>query len=188
MRINQTTFAIILIAILTFSTDSSLGQYAGGTGTPEDPFLIETAEQMNAIGQHQEHWDKHFKQTAHIDLSAYTGEQFNMIGIDGNGQVTPVFLGVFDGDGYEIRNFTYSSAARGIALFQAVSWPGELKNIIMVDPVVEAPTSNGVAALVFMLTQGTIHNCKVLGGTITGGYAVGGLVSTYWTAASNPGA
>ena len=141
MRSRPTIITTVnILFLLNLCAPLLRSQYAGGTGTPDDPFLIETAEQMNAIGLHQEHWDKHFKQIAHVDLSAYTGEQFNMIGIDGNGQVTPVFIGVFDGNGYEIRNFTYSSTQRGIAMFQAVSWPGELRNITMVNPIVEAPT------------------------------------------------
>ena len=52
------------LCILGVLTQSLLGQYAGGNGTADDPFLLETAEQMNTIGQQREHWDKHFKQIA----------------------------------------------------------------------------------------------------------------------------
>ncbi len=43
-------------------------QYGGGSGTAEDPYLIATAGQMNAIGLHPEDSDKHFRLVADIDL------------------------------------------------------------------------------------------------------------------------
>ena len=66
----------LVIGILCLLSQSLWAQYAGGTGTADDPFLIATAEQINTIGLYQEHWNKHFKQIADIDLGAYTGEQF----------------------------------------------------------------------------------------------------------------
>jgi hypothetical protein len=36
-------------------------QYGGGTGEPDDPHLIYTAEQMNAIGTEPNDWSKHFR-------------------------------------------------------------------------------------------------------------------------------
>ena len=43
-------------------------QYAGGRGEPNDPYLIQTAEQMKALGDEPNDWGKHFKLTADIDL------------------------------------------------------------------------------------------------------------------------
>ena len=86
--------------ILCLFSQSLLAQYAGGTGTVDDPFLIATAEQMNTIDLHQEHWNKHFKQVADIDLGVYTGEQFHRISVYG----TNPFTGTFDGNGFEIRS------------------------------------------------------------------------------------
>ncbi len=77
--------------------------YGGGQGEPNNPYLIYTAEQFNTIGLIECDWDKHFKLMADIDLSAYTGTQFHIIG-DAN---TP-FTGVFDGNGHMVSNFSYS--------------------------------------------------------------------------------
>lgn len=164
-------------------------EYAGGTGTVNDPFLIETAEQLNRIGQDQSYWDKHFRQIADIDLSVYSGDEFNIIGIEANGGVNFPFTGTFDGNGYEIRNFTYESSERGVAIFECVDYPGELRNITMVNPSINCPQSSGVGALVFQLLNGIVDSCKVLGGTISGGSGVGGLVANYWTTDTpSPGA
>ena len=43
-------------------------KYGGGTGEPNDPYLIYTPEQMNAIGAEPNDWSKHFKLMADIDL------------------------------------------------------------------------------------------------------------------------
>ena len=89
------------LVMLYFSGLPAQAQYGGGSGEPNDPYLIYTAEQMNAIGANPNDWDKHFKLMADIDLSAYTGTAFNIIGS---------FRGVFDGNGHTISNFTYTSA------------------------------------------------------------------------------
>ncbi|MHC4545084.1 MAG: hypothetical protein ACYTDW_11925 [Planctomycetota bacterium] len=54
---------------------------------------------MNAIGADPNDWDKHFKMMTDIDLSSFTGSEFNI-----NGYFNPFvedkpFTGVFDGSG-----------------------------------------------------------------------------------------
>jgi hypothetical protein len=191
IKSKQKVIILINLFIWIIFNQSTLSQFAGGTGTVNDPFLIETAEQLNGIGQDQSHWDKHFKQITDIDLSVYSGDEFNIIGIEGNGGENFPYTGIFDGNGYEIRNFTYESSERGVAIFECVDYPGELRNITIVNPMINCPQSPGVAALVFQLFNGIIDSCNVLGGTISGSGAggVGGLVANYWTQDSpSPGA
>jgi hypothetical protein len=159
-----------------------LAQYAGGTGTVNDPFLIATAEQLNTIGLHQGHWNKHFTQISDIDLGVYTGDQFNLISVYGSNP----FTGTFDGNGFEIKNFTFQSGRDRIGMFESLERPGELRNIIMIDPVIECPQSVTVGALVAGLGEGVIRNCKVLGGTIVGDWGVGGFVGQTWAGSNTP--
>ena len=56
------------------------GPYGGGTGEPNDPYQIWTPEQFNTIGLSPMDWDKHFDLMSNLDLSQYTGEEFNLIG------------------------------------------------------------------------------------------------------------
>ena len=44
----------------------------GGTGGPDDPYRIYTAEHMNEIGVRRDDWGKEFLLMADIDLSAYS--------------------------------------------------------------------------------------------------------------------
>jgi len=163
-----------LLLCVLFLTLPALAQYGGGSGTSEEPYLIYTAEQMNAIGAEPNDWDKHFKLMADIDLSGYTGTDFNIIG---NG-LFPAFSGVFDGDGHTISNFTYSSTREPcIGIFGYVYGPNaHIINVGLIDPNVNGGTSGGVGSLAGWIDLGTVTNCHVIGGSVIGEQLVGGLV------------
>ena len=78
----------LFLVMLYFSGLPAKAQYGGGTGEPNDPYLIYTAEQMNAIGTEPNDWDKHFKLMANVDLLDFDGKEgrppFNMIVPDAN--------------------------------------------------------------------------------------------------------
>lgn len=78
--------------------------YGGGSGAPDDPYQIWTAEQMNNIGVNPIDWNKNYKLMADIDMSIYTGTQYNIIG----NEAKP-FTGTFDGNAHIIRNLTYTT-------------------------------------------------------------------------------
>jgi hypothetical protein len=129
---------------------------------------------MQAIGADANDWDKCFKLMADIDLSAFTGTQFNIIGIDYDNP----FTGVFDGNGHAILNFSFTSTGRDyIGLFGHVSDPNaEIKDLRLIDPNVDAGTGWHFGSLVGCLEHGTIIGCCVYGGSISGEFDVGGLV------------
>ncbi len=151
----------------------------GQTGDPCDPFLIYDPCQMNAIGEHWYLWDKHFKLMADIDLSGYTGTDFNIIGSD---EYNP-FIGVFDGNGHTISNFTYSCTDKSmIGLFGYIGRffgeAGEVKNLGLINPQIDA-TGTYIGTLAAVLDKGSISNCYVKGGTVSGIEVVGGLVGGF---------
>ncbi len=100
----------ILIAViglaLSLTSFSQAATYGGGNGSTTDPFLIYSAEQMNTIGANFSDWGKCFTLMADIDMSAYTGTQYHIIG-----NSTIPFTGTFDGNGHIISNLTYSTTA-----------------------------------------------------------------------------
>jgi len=151
-------------------------QYDGGTGEPNDPYLIRTAEQMNAIGANPADWGKHFRLTADIDLSAYAGTSFNLIG-----NATTPFSGVFDGNGRSIAHFNYTDDNRDdVGLFGHISGPeAQVRDLMLIDPNVSARTRLNVGSIVGYLAAGRIVGCKVAGGVVRGGQNVGGLVGRH---------
>jgi len=156
-----------------------LAQYAGGSGAPTDPYLIATAEQMQAVGAHPEHWGLAFKLTADLDLSAYDGQSgrpaFNIIGTDYYHQ----FSGAFDGNGHSIANFTWTLAASdGVALFGYVGGVSAfVRNLTLLQPNVSVNNTDYVAVLVRTLDSGALHDCRVEGGAVSGRGCVAPLVA-----------
>ena len=163
---------LVIICCLTLPVQA---KYGGGSGTPEDPYQIRDANHMQAIGADSNDWDKHFKLMADIDLSAFTGTSFNIIGIN---WVYP-FTGVFDGNDHTISNFTYTSTSTyyNIGLFGYVNGPNaKIKDLRLIDPNVDTGTGRYVGSLVGRLRDGTIINCYVEGGSVSGNRYIGELV------------
>ena len=152
-------------------------KYDGGTGTFDDPFLIYTAVQMNKIGLDTNDWNNHFKLMADIDLGAYTGEQFNIIGYGTSMAGGLRFSGSFDGNWHTISNFHYNSTGNSdyIGIFGTIS--GRVKNLGLINPQISHTTTTTVqvGALAGRL-EGKMAGCWVQGGSIDGNDYVGGLV------------
>ena len=162
------------------------GKYGGGSGEPNDPYQIWGANDMQAIGDDANDWDKHFILMADTDLSQFDGkegrEKFNVIAPDANDaeslfQGIP-FAGVFDGNDHTISNFVYdSNGVDFIGLFGCVDdTNAEIKNLGMIDPNL-AGVTGGICtgSLAGSLENGTTANCYVSGGSVSGYFHVGGL-------------
>jgi hypothetical protein len=173
--------AVTLIVVICFSEPPARAKYGGGTGEPNDPYLIYTAEQMNTIGAESGDWDKHFKLMADIDLIGYSGTSFNIIGSDWNN----AFSGVFDGRGHKIANFTWDGVYRNyIGLFGCVKG-AEVKGLGLESVYINAPGCDNVGGLMGNSNWFcTISNCYVTG-SVTGRDKVGMLVGYNMAAISN---
>jgi hypothetical protein len=111
----------LILSLISFSQGAV---YGGGNGTAENPFQIWTAEQMNTIGLNPDDWDDHFLLMADLDLSAYTGTQYNIIGD------YPPFTGTLNGNGHVIRNLTIErSTQSSIGLFGTLGTGGQIINL-----------------------------------------------------------
>jgi len=159
-----------------FLTLPAQAKYGGGSGTAEDPYLIYEASQMNAIGANPTDWNKHFKLMDDIDLSAFSGSAFNIIGqwvALGSPNNRP-FSGIFDGNGKTISNFSPSGNRDGIGLFGCVR--GRIKDLGLVNPNVITQNCWYIGSLVGYLDQGYIIDCYAKSASVSGGGSVGGLV------------
>jgi hypothetical protein len=163
-----------LLLCVLFLALPARAEYGGGTGEADDPYLVYTAEHLNAVGAEPNDWGKHFKLMADVDLHDYAGTLFNIIGI----VPTNAFTGVFDGNGHTISNFTCSYPDRDhTGLFGCLrGGEAEIRNLGLIDPNVHAGAGNRVGSLVGSVELGTVKNCFVEGGSISGRGAVGGLV------------
>jgi hypothetical protein len=148
-----------------------------GAGTEDEPYIINTAEELNMIGLFPCEWGKHFKLMADIDLSQYTGTEFNVIGIPNLGEdyidagIPKPFSGVFDGNGKKITNFSH---ANGLFLYVT----GTIKDLGLIDANINTELESWAGSLVSYLFEGTISSCYAEGGSVSGDFFVraGGLV------------
>jgi hypothetical protein len=163
-------FLWLLAGVLIISAPIFAASYGGGSGTETDPYQIWTAEQMNTIGANLDDWGKSFILMADIDMSTYTGTQYNRIGKD----YTP-FNGNFDGDGHIVRNLTYTTVefVSQVGLFGIIGSGAFIKNLGMENVNMLSGGSN-IGGLVGY-NSGRIAACYSTG-TVIGIDNVGGLV------------
>ena len=153
--------------------------YGGGTGTAEDPYLIYTAEQLNAIGLSFCDWDKHFKLMADINLSAFDGEDgrpvFNVIGSglwDDFAGRWDSFAGVFDGNYHTVSCLTLAGQDY-LGMFGRLERGAEVRNLGIVD--VNIVGSGSFVGALAGQSHGDLTRCYS-SGTVHGDWSVGGLV------------
>ena len=169
MSLNLKCKSVLVVVVFVFGS-AVYGQPWAGSGTEGDPYLIYTAEDMQAIGADANYWDAHFKLMSDIDLGAYTGTSFNIIGYyEGWGDPdNEPFTGVFDGGGHTISNFTYELNGIGpvfyigIGLFRHIEDPNaEIKNLGLIDPNIHNVEGGlCVGSLAGVLVSDCIYNAR----------------------------
>jgi hypothetical protein len=163
-----------------------LPDFAGGKGEPNDPYLISTAEELNAIGRNPRLMDAHFKLISDINLD------YNLPGrnvfdkaviappefLENDRLVSIPFTGVFNGYGHVISNLTIEGESY-LGLFGFLGDRAEVKNLGVVDVNI---TGSGyyVGGLVgrngvWLNEGGILINCYTTG-IVSGETVVGGLV------------
>jgi hypothetical protein len=157
--------------------------YGGGSGTEDDPYLINTAEHLYMLGMYYYcDLDKYFLQTADIDMSEYDGlygrEEFPMIGTS-----NLPFIGVYDGNDFTISNLTINSDRHLVGLFGVIGeYKGHhndeilIKDIYLENANIES-TETCVGGIAGLFRGGEITNCNVSSNSTIKGYSmVGGIV------------
>uniref|UniRef100_UPI0026EBADAD GLUG motif-containing protein n=1 Tax=Paenibacillus barengoltzii TaxID=343517 RepID=UPI0026EBADAD len=141
--------------------------FAGGSGTEEAPYIIETAEQLNKV---RDYLDAHFKLGADINLSTYSsGEGWLPIATE----YSSPFTGTFDGNGYQITGLKINREDENYqSLFGVTSETAVIRNVHL--EVVEIKGYDYIGGLVGY-SYGIIENSTVTGTLIRGEMKVGGL-------------
>lgn len=154
-------------------------EFAGGTGTEMDPYLISTAEQLAYLSESVCNGDnysgKYIKLTADIVLNESldgTPRSWTPIGKFGNS-----FGGTFDGNGKTIKGVYINKPDDGLqlGLFGELNL-GTIKNVGVINSSVKGLTF--VGGVCGKNDSGTIINCYYTG-TVSGTTCVGGICGIY---------
>ena len=151
-------FSLSVVAILSMSGSVFAG-FGGGSGTPDDPYLIYTKEHLlDPVMLSGQMESLYVKLMSDIDLEGQQCQQlFKQHG----------FRGVFDGNGKSIIN-VYMVNQSG--LIKSIHADSTIKNLTLVDPNLIIDKQNlNVGLLVVQVAKGaTVSNCHVKGGYIEG--------------------
>lgn len=152
--------------------------YAGGDGTPENPYQIATPEQLVLLAQQTNNGtggDACYILTNDIDLEGNVGFLWTPIGND-----SYYFTGVFDGDNHTIYNM-YSNGKLKSGFF-GYAKGAVIKNIIFTGADLSLSPNydevlNGIAGVVVAYALNTsVYNCHVGGEVRTSAWYAGGIV------------
>ena len=141
MKTAKRLFALLLAVAMVVAyvppmsvhATSAISEFAGGSGTEDDPYLIETKDHLNNV---RNHLDAQYKLIADIvftDADFAEGGSFYNEGKGWQpiGNATTPFCGIFDGNGYSIKGLTINSDVEAntyLGLFGYVS--GSIKDAI----------------------------------------------------------
>ena len=161
---------VILVLILTSCVTVHKAQaqdFASGTGTMDDPFIIDTANQLANLNNYLNQPDVYFKLGS--DITSLPSP-WTPIGSD----FANPFASDFDGNGHTITGVVYSSQAY-VGVFGVSA--GSIENLT-VDITLSSTAVDASAGALAGVAEGTIRNCYAAGNvTGTGDYShVGGLV------------
>ena len=126
----------LLNAKVIFGAADSV-KFDGGIGSEDDPYLVSTAQQLQAV---HEDLDAHYVQTANIDLCDVIWEPIGYVHADGTsvgiGDVC-AFTGSYNGQNHVIKNMTITEISdlhRAVGLFGYNH--GILRNIVLEDSMI----------------------------------------------------
>lgn len=146
--------------------------FAGGDGTQNNPFQIETAAQLahfaKTVNEGEAYLYKYIVLTADIDLA---NKEWTPIGNHSN-----IFKGNFNGNNHTVTGMKISGALDYVGLFgecKKFNVDSAIKNITVKDSVICG--INHVGAIVGYAEEINIENCRSIGNTINGKTDVGGI-------------
>lgn len=142
-------------------------KYSGGSGEPEDPYVITSEADLRLLSASAEDWSKDFKQTSNIEMS--DAEFTPIANLTTNytiGSAVKLFNGSYDGNNHYIKNLHIgvNTNAHYVALFGIATAASITKlSLIEIDYSTNKRDAQ-MAGLVGITTGGlVIENCSVTG-------------------------
>ncbi len=157
--------------------------FSEGTGSEENPFLINSLDDLKTLSESPLLWGKHYRQTTNLTFSAAdfesggdfynNGEGFSPIGNNDNIS----FFGSYNGAGHSIDGLYINRPATSyIGLFGYTN-EATIENIKLHNVSIEG--NNYTASLAGYAKSSSVNNCSVNEGGVVNtvnGYYIGGLV------------
>ena len=164
-KFTSVLLALVLCAALLCIGAAAAGtgdasQFAGGNGTPENPYQIENADQLKAV---EYNLSAHYILTDDIELGGSAENPWTPIGSDKE----HAFTGTFDGNGHTIRELYINSNSEYAGLFGYVGADGTVKNLTVEGVVnrdatqLEDAYTGGIVGYNGGTVEGCTNKCDV---------------------------
>jgi len=151
--------------------------FDGGSGTPEDPYIISTAEQLDAV---RDNHSASYRLANDIDLTDYIDQKYGSEGwrVIGGEPDPYSFDGNFDGNGYKISGLWINRPDENYVAFFGGFKGNEtkIKNLNIELSPKGIVGNNYVGGIVGNNEGGLISGCSVTGGPLVGKELIGKLV------------
>ncbi|AQQ70164.1 GLUG domain protein [Limihaloglobus sulfuriphilus] len=157
---NRTAFSTLCIALaLIFAFSSNLLAFAGGDGTPENPWQVSTVQDILDVNNDL---NACYTLTNNIDFNDAVYEDY----------VIGAFYGSFDGNGFTVMNLALQSSAYNSGFFRYIYPEGTVKNLFICNFHV---TGHIYAGVLTAWNGGLIENCHSVSADIKGLYSAAAL-------------
>ena len=158
--------AIALVMALSLLPTKAWGYYVlQGSGTEASPYLISSAQALESLAEQVNDGalkteGVYFRQTADIDLSGFKNNSWVPIGnATGPGGTGRTFDGIYDGNGFRIKNFVFEDTTRKYyGLFGLLSESAVIKNLTL-DKSCSVTARTYVGGLGSRAAGATLINC-----------------------------
>lgn len=176
--------AALLFLMLAGAGAAHADDFAGGSGEPNDPYQIATADQLLSIGADPNLLDKSFVLIADIDLDPNlpAGRIFTQAVIAPDTDAAdpvfqgPAFRGDLNGRTYAIRNLTISSqASHYLGLFGLLASEASVRSLRFENAQITGGENSEALGALAGSNHGSVADCTVTA-TVCGSEFVGGLV------------
>ena len=165
----------VVLLVLMLCTGAAAVDFAGGTGEPNDPYQIATFEQLLAMDDDPNLYDRHFALVADINLDPdlpggkiFSGPVLSPWGISTGrrgGRGAP-FAGSLDGNGHAISNIVLYNMSGSLyaGLFDSVGPSARIRNLHLENVVIADSTdSGGYCGALAGVNSGFVANCSATG-------------------------
>ena len=175
------TVLIVICCLLMGSFVVNTALAFEGSGTQEEPWLIQSLEDFNDFAADANYWDDYTRLETDVNLAGMVYDRA-VIAPDvssSNYHQGTKYTGVFDGNDHKILNLTIDDGGAGndwIGLFGSID-NGEVRNLGLEGGSVSV-SGMVVGGLVGSTKEGTISNCYSTG-DVNGGGIVGGLMGSF---------
>ncbi len=164
---------VVILLLLNFALLLADGVQPDGSGTENEPYQIETLDNLLWVSTNASSWSSYFIQTADIDASETEnwndGAGFSPIGNEGY-----IFSGCYDGQEYAIDSLcVIRTNESGVGMFGVCEYV-EITNVTLTNAWIIGEDKTG--GIIGIAIGCTVENCHTSGRVISWYYVTGGIV------------